>query len=157
MSIKNMSPFGWQLTHIPPPPSPYHLFLSRFSSLCVGKTNGHFLFYYLTSQWLYIQSLIVSLSCFRPFDASHPSQAMLKCLPGRQGLACAWPQPTSQFYLPPLSLTHSAQVTLAIPLFPQHSKFPPTSGPFHLLLPLPRLSHIPSNPFPQAFTYLLDF
>ena len=57
MSIRSMSPLGQQLTH---PSSPYHPFLLRFSSLCVAKTNGHFLvLYYLTSQWLYIQSLIV--------------------------------------------------------------------------------------------------
>ena len=105
MSIRSMSPLGQQLTH---PSSPYHPFLLRFSSLCVAKTNGHFLvLYYLTSQWLYIQSLIVitlllqTFSCFPSLTSNIETLTWLT----RPRYACMGPQPTSQFYQWPLSLT----------------------------------------------------
>lgn len=99
-------------------------------------------------------SSITFLSCFKPVNAFQPSQVMLKCLPSQKGPACMQSQPTSQTYLPSLSLPHNAQVTLAVPLFPQDSKFPSTSGPLHLLFPPTRWSPAPINPLHQAGFYL---
>lgn len=78
-----------------------------------------------------------------------PPQVTLKCFTTADNAVPATPQ----LYLPSSPLTHNAPITLTFPPFLQCSKFPPTSGPVHLLFPLPGLCPSPIKPLLQADSY----